>query len=79
MKVQFFLMALLTVALPGCGKIERMNRMVDESTQAIHCNRVAIEHSTAVIRKNIQTIEESNKAIEENRKNLEALNAESQK
>lgn len=79
MKAQLFLLAVLVTVLPGCSKIERMNRMVDESTQAIHCNRIAIEHSTAVIRENIHYIEESNKAIEENRRHLESINAEAQK
>lgn len=79
MKVQLLLLAVISIALPGCGKIEKMNRMVDESTQAIHCNRIAVEHSTATIRENIHYIEESNKAIEENRKHLESLNAEAQK
>lgn len=79
MKVQLLFLGVVTLLLPGCGKIEKMNRMVDESTQAIHCNRIAVEQSTCVIRQNIQIIEESNKAIEENRKHLESINAEAAK
>lgn len=56
---------LLLLALPGC-----MTSMIEESTNAIHCNREAVERSTEVIRANAELIDGSTKAIE---KNHEAL------
>ncbi len=69
-----FIVPVMMAILPGCGMVNKMNCMVNESTQAIQCNRRAVEMSTRAIRQNIQAVEDSNQAIAENRRQLDAIN-----
>ena len=73
MKKGILLAPILLLCLTGCGTAERMNCLVKQSTQSIHCNRMAIERSTEVIKENGELIERSNKVLEENRRSLEAM------
>ena len=60
----------LACSLSSCCLVNMMN----ETTRAIHGNRVAIEMSTEAICRNIEAVKQSNHAIDENRKKLDAIN-----
>lgn len=70
MKKTLFLFATLSVT--GCGTVEKMNRLVNESTCSINANADAIERSTEAVRRNAALVDASNRAIEENRRLLES-------
>lgn len=62
-----FLIPLCGIAITGCSKI-------NDTFDALECNRQAIEQSTCAIYQNAQAIEEANRSIEENRRQLDAIN-----
>ncbi|NGX58402.1 MAG: hypothetical protein K940chlam3_01309, partial [Chlamydiae bacterium] len=49
MKPGLILLPIISLSLSGCGTMEQMNRLIDESTESIQCNRIAVERSTEVI------------------------------
>lgn len=55
------------LSLVSCGKI-------NETFEALECNRQAVEMSSCAIYENIQAIEEANRSIEENKRQLDAIN-----
>jgi len=61
------LIALASTCLVGCAKI-------NQSMQALECNRQAIDNSTQVICENIQAIQQANMSIAENKRQLDAIN-----
>lgn len=70
-----FLIPVMLITMTSCGTVQRLNCMIEQSTESIHANREAIESSTYVIQRNAQLIDESSKAIEENRRHLEAVSS----
>lgn len=66
---------LLMLSLSGCSTIDQMNMMVNESTQAIHRNREAVERSTCEILQNAYLVDQSTHALEENRHHLESVSS----
>lgn len=72
MKSFLILVPLIACALSGCGTVDKMNRLVNESTCSIDANRDAAQRSTQAVRKNAALVEASNRSIEENRKLLES-------
>lgn len=70
MKLTILICTLL--ALTGCGTIQKMNRLVNESTCSIHANADAIERSTEAVKRNAALVEASNQAIAENHRLLES-------
>jgi len=71
--MKYLMFLALLVALSGCGTVERMNYLVNSSTESIHCNRMAVERSTEVINHNSHLIQESTGALEKNRQVLESM------
>ena len=71
MKKMIFLLPIVLVCLTGCDTVNRMNRLVNESTCSIYQNAQAVQQSTAVIQQNQQVINESTKTIEENNRLLQ--------
>lgn len=69
MKKLLFLLPLF--ALSGCGTIQELNDLVNESTYSIDQNTDQIDRSTEVIYRNGELIEASSRAIRENHKQLE--------
>lgn len=67
MKIQLLFFPVIGMAISSCGTI-------NETFNALECNRQAIDMSSAAIYQNIQAIEESNRSIEENRRQLDAIN-----
>lgn len=67
MKKQLLLLPLLGISLTSCGAI-------NETFQALECNRQAVEASTCAIYENAQAVEQSNMSIDENRRQLDAIN-----
>lgn len=72
MQKGFLVFAAFPLALSSCG-------IINETFDALECNRQAIEMSTEAICENIQAIEAANRSIEENRRQLDAINAELRK
>jgi len=70
MKTYMIALPIFAGLLSSCSMIN----MVNESTNAIHRNREAVEMSTAAIESNIETIQRSNQAIEENIRKLREIN-----
>ena len=68
MKVQPILLAVGALGLCSCGQI-------NESMQALECNRQAVDMSTQVICENIQAIQQANQSIEANRRQLDEINS----
>ena len=56
-----------------CSPIDRMNALINESTDSINSNSAAIQSSTEVIRQNKVLIDQSTQTIQENRKHLESM------
>ncbi len=73
MKFRILMLPALLILTTSCGTIERMNCLVNQSTQSIHCNRMAVERSSEVIRDNGQLIDQSNEVLEQNRRALEKM------
>jgi hypothetical protein len=71
MTKQFFLSPVLLLLLTGC-----MNNLIDESTNSINANAMAIQRSTEVIHENAQLIEESNKVVAENQRLLKQMSGD---
>lgn len=67
MKNEMILIVLASLSLASCGKI-------NESMQALECNRQAIDMSTQVIYQNVQAVQEANQSIDENRRRLDEIN-----
>lgn len=67
MKKKMLLIPICGLAFAGCGKI-------NETFDALECNRQAVEMSSCAIYENIQAIEEANRSIEENKHQLDAIN-----
>lgn len=66
MKKWIFLVPIGLMSLTGCDTVNKMNRLVEESTCSIQANAQATQYSTMVIQRNRQVVEESSKTIEEN-------------
>lgn len=64
---------LLLCGITGCGTMEQMRHKINQSTESIHYNRMAVERSTEVIRENGRLIESSTKTLEENKKALKSM------
>lgn len=73
MKSVWIALPVLALSLSSCV-IDRMNNMINESTRAIQCNRMAVEQSTCAIMENQRAVEESSAAIEENKRALKEIN-----
>jgi len=73
MKLGYLIIPALLFLSTGCGTMERMNHLVNQSTEAIHCNRMAVEKSTETIRKNAGHIDGSNRALKENHEALQNM------
>jgi len=71
--MKYLLIPVLLVFATGCGTMEQMTHLINESTDSIHCNRMAVERSTEVIKENKGHIEGSSRAIEQNRQALESM------
>jgi hypothetical protein len=72
MKKLIFLLPIGLICLTGCDTVNRMNRLMNESTCSIYQNAQAVQQSTAVIQQNQQVINESTRVIEENHRLLKA-------
>lgn len=72
MRQSLLLIPIIGGALSGCGTVEKMNRLVNESTCSIDANTDAVQRSTQAVRRNAELVEASNRSIEENRKLLES-------
>ncbi len=72
MKKLLILMPIVLLTLASCGTIDRMNGLINQSTESIHCNREVIERSTETIRHNGELINQSTRALEEKRHQLDA-------
>ncbi|MFV0341200.1 MAG: hypothetical protein ACK5MA_11350 [Parachlamydiaceae bacterium] len=72
MKKSAILIPLMGLALASCGTVDKMNRLVQESTCSIYANSDAIQRSTEAVNRNAALVEASNQAIEENRKVLQS-------
>jgi len=68
MKKELLLSLITGSALSGCT-------MINETFDALECNRQAIEMSTQAICENIQAIEEANRSIEANRIQIDKINS----
>ncbi len=70
-------LALLPVALlglTGCtSPIEQMTCLLYESTEAINCNREAVESSTRAICENVEVIQASTVVVKENEVQLRTV------
>ena len=73
MKRIWIVLPLLAMSLSSCV-IDRMNRMINESTMAIQCNRMAVEQSTCAIMENEEAVRNATDAIEENKRALKEIN-----
>lgn len=69
------ILILALFSLTGCSVADRLNGLVNESTDSINHNRETVERSTEVINRNAQLINETNRVIAENRELIEKLNA----
>lgn len=69
MKKSFLVIPLLGIALESCN----IAQTIDASTQAIHCNREAVEESTRAVYRNLEAVEESSKTIDENKRLIEEM------
>lgn len=67
-----WLLPLCLMSFTGCGTIQKMNDLVNESTCSIEANSYAIERANQVIQRNAQLVQQSSAAIEENRHHLDA-------
>lgn len=63
---------LLMLCFGCCSPIDRLNTLVNASTQSIQANSNAVSRSTSAIRKNGALVEESSNTIEVNRRLLES-------
>ncbi len=70
MRVLFFV---VFFACSSCGTVNRMNALMNESSDSIDANREAVQRSTQLIRENQKKIEASTATIKENRKQLESV------
>ncbi len=73
MKKRLLIAPVLLLGLAGCGTAERMNCLINQSTESINWNRMAVERSTEIIRENGELIEQSNKVLEENSRKLKTM------
>lgn len=71
MKKFLFLLPIGLVSLTSCGTINKMNYLVNESTNSIYENAQAVQESTAVIQRNQQIINASTRTLQENRSLIE--------
>jgi len=71
--MKYLLIPVFLVLTTGCGTMERMTHLIEQSTQSIHYNRMAVERSTEVIKENSEHIQGSSHAIEQNRKALQSM------
>lgn len=76
MKKNLMLLPVLAVGLASCGTANQMICLIDQSTEAIHCNREAVESSTVVIDENAMIINASTETIKENGRRLQAIHNE---
>jgi len=72
MKIGLLLFPFVLLGVSGCGTINRMNSLVNESTNSIYSNVDAVQSSTAAIRTNARLVDESTRTIVENKRLLEA-------
>lgn len=72
MKQKLFFLPIVTLGLTGCG-VTQFIQLIDESTEAIHCNRAAVESDTAAIDENIRIIHASTETVKENGRLLMTL------
>lgn len=72
MKKCSILLPFILLSLGGCATINRMNNLVNESSDSIQANREAVERSTAAIHRNARVVEASTRTIEENRRLIES-------
>lgn len=66
-------LVLLASCCGGPGPVEYMTCLINESTEAINCNRMAIEEDTAAICENIRVTVASTETIAENHRQLESM------
>lgn len=67
MKLRVIFVFILGLSTVSCSKM-------NETFDALECNREAIEMSSCAIYENMLAIEEATQAIEENKRQLEAIN-----
>lgn len=65
------------VGLSGCGTIDQLNYLVNESTASIQQNTSIIQQDTEVILINAALVNESTQALIQNQRSLEAAKKES--
>jgi hypothetical protein len=68
-----FLIPIVLLSLTSCGTINKLNCLVNASTDSIYQNAAWVEISTERIRENTRIINESTRAIEENQRHIEAM------
>lgn len=71
MKCYLYFLPVALLGLTGCGTIDKMNCLVNQSTMAIQANAEAVQLSTCVIQQNARLVEETNKVVQENQHLLE--------
>jgi len=72
-KFQLLALPIALATLTACGTIDRLNCLVNQSTESISANAQAVQWNTCVVQQNAQLVQETNRAIEENRRLLEAV------
>lgn len=71
MKKSFVIMCAAGMFLSSCDTVDRMNCLVNQSTESIQANSEAVAYSSAVIQQNARLVTDSSQAIEANRLLLE--------
>lgn len=70
---KLFFLILSALPLTGCGTAREMICLIDQSTEAIHANREAIEYDTMLINENARVVHESTLMLKENERHLKTL------